>query len=99
MTKLIRTVVIALVLMLPVTAYAAKTQYKLEVDGLACPFCAYGIEKKLNSTKGLENIDIDINAGTVTVTMAKGATMSRAQASRIVKDAGFSLRAFTKLRR
>jgi len=99
MIKLFRTALIALVVLVPVTAYAAKTQYKLQVDGLACPFCAYGIEKKLNSTKGLDNIDIDINAGTVTVTMAKGATMSKAQASRIVKDAGFSLRAFTKLRR
>ncbi len=99
MTNLIRTAVIILVFLLPVTAFAAKTQYRLQVDGLACPFCAYGIEKKFNSTKGLENIDIDINAGTVTVTMARGTTMSRAQAGRIVKEAGFSLRAFTKLRR
>ncbi len=41
------------VLLLLITAlwsailFAAGTQYNLRVDGLACPFCAYGIEKKL----------------------------------------------------
>ncbi len=97
MIKILRIAAFATVLVLPVTASAAKKQYQLLVDGLACPFCAYGIEKKLTQTKGLENIDIDINAGTVTVTMAKGVSMSKAQASRIVKDSGFTLRAFTKL--
>ena len=97
MIKIFQITAFALVLGLPVTASAAKKQYRLQVDGLACPFCAYGIEKKLTRTKGLENIDIDINAGTVTITMAKGVSMSKAQASQIVKDSGFTLRAFTKL--
>ncbi len=97
MIETFRIAVFALVLVLPVTAFAAKKQYRLEVDGLACPFCAYGIEKKLTQTKGLESIDIDINAGTVTVTMAKGASLSKAQASQIVKDSGFRLRTFSKL--
>ena len=93
--KLIQTITIVFTLLLPSTAFAVK--YQLQVDGLACPFCAYGIEKKLTQTKGLENIDIDINAGTVTITMAKGASMSKSQAGQIVKDAGFTLRAFTRL--
>jgi copper chaperone CopZ len=95
MTRILRTAVFALAFLLPATAFAA--QYKLQVDGLACPFCAYGIEKELIRTDGLETIDIDINAGTVTVTMAEGATMSEAQADRIVKDAGFTLREFTEM--
>lgn len=97
MTRIIRTAVSALALLLPVTAFAAQTQYQLQIDGLACPFCAYGIEKELIRTEGLETIDIDINAGTVTVTMAEGATMTEAQADQIVEDAGFTLREFTEL--
>ena len=93
-----RTAVFALALLLPVAAFAAPTQYQLRVDGLACPFCAYGIEKELNRTKGVAGIAIDINAGTVTVTMAEGATLTEAKAGRIVKDAGFTLRAFEKVR-
>jgi copper chaperone CopZ len=97
MTRIIRTAVFALALLLPMTAFAAQTQYRLQVDGLACPFCAYGIEKELTKTEGLESIDIDINAGTVTVTMAEGAAMTKAQADRIVKDAGFTLSGFEKI--
>lgn len=34
-------------LMATAAALAAGPSYRLAVDGLACPFCAYGIEKKL----------------------------------------------------
>ena len=99
MHRVLRATAFALsVFLLPVIAFAAPAQYQLRVDGLACPFCAYGIEKELKRTDGVESIRIDINAGTVTVTMAEGATMTEAQADRIVKDAGFTLRAFEQLR-
>ncbi len=97
MVRIIRTAVFALALLLPVAAFAAPSQYQLRVDGLACPFCAYGIEKELKRTDGVESIKIDINAGIVTVTMAEGATMTEARASRIVKDAGFTLGSFKEV--
>lgn len=97
MIAMIRTAVFALALLLPVTGFAAPTQYQLSVDGLACPFCAYGIEKKLNAVEGVTKIGVDINAGTVTVTMAEGASMTKTQADQIVKDAGFTLRGFGKI--
>jgi len=97
MTRIMRAAVFALVLLLPAAAFAAPAQYQLRVDGLACPFCAYGIEKELTRTDGVTDIDVDINAGTVTVTMAEGATMTKAQADRIVKDAGFTLSGFEKV--
>ena len=98
MTRILRTAVFALSLLLPVAAVAAQTQYQLRVDGLACPFCAYGIEKELLRRDGVESLEIDINAGIVTITMAEGAAMTEAQASRIVEDAGFTLGGFEELR-
>ncbi len=99
MHRIVRATAFALSLfLLPVIAFAAPAQYQLRVDGLACPFCAYGIEKELKRTDGVESIRIDINAGTVTVTMAEGATMTEAQASRIVEDAGFTLGGFEEVR-
>ncbi len=98
MTGILRTAVFALSLLLPVAAVAAQTAYQLRVDGLACPFCAYGIEKELIRTDGVATIDIDINAGVVTVTMAEGATLTEDQASRIVEDAGFTLGGFEEVR-
>ena len=93
----IRLALLATALMLPLTAFAASARYQLQVDGLACPFCAYGIEKELNRADGVENLDIDINSGVIIVTMADGAALSEAEADRIVQDAGFTLRGFTEL--
>ena len=97
MTNSFRIVLLTLALLFSVGVSAAPAQYELRVDGLACPFCAYGIEKKLNAAEGVEDIFIDINAGTVTVTMAESASMSEAAAAQIVKDAGFTLAGFKKL--
>ena len=68
--------------------------YKLYVDGLACPFCAYGVEKKVGGLDGVERVDIDIDGGLVAVTMAEGSTLNEATAKRAVDEAGFSLRVF-----
>ena len=73
-------------------ALAAGPSYQIEVAGLACPFCAYGIEKKLNAIDGVERVETNIRAGTVTVTMKDGARLDRATAERAVRAAGFTLR-------
>jgi len=67
-----------------------KEYIKLEVDGLACPFCAYGLEKKLrNDIKGLENLDINIEKGFVTFGFSKQNKPSEEKLKEIVSDAGF----------
>lgn len=75
-------------------ALAAPLTYQLHVDGLACPFCAYGIEKKLGALDGVERLETNIEDGTVIVTMKDGATLDEAAAKQAVKEAGFSLRKF-----
>ncbi len=75
---------------------AAGTQYTLRVDGLACPYCAYGIEKKLNQIEGVENIDVDLNAGVVKVDTAAGVELSEVQMKQLFKDAGFTYRSMEK---
>ncbi len=77
-------------------AFAAGTQYELGVDGLACPYCAYGIEKKLKKTKGVEQIDIDLNKGVVRVNVVEGIKLTEPQMAKLVKDAGFTLRSMTE---
>ena len=75
---------------------AAGNQYALGVDGLACPFCAYGIEKKLSAIEGVEAIETDIKSGQVIVTLSDQKTLSEEAARKAVEDAGFSLRSFTR---
>jgi len=88
---------LAALLLLTTAASASQATYQLRVDGLACPFCAYGIEKRLTRTEGVASIAIDIEAGVVTVTMAQGATLAEEQAKRIVEEAGFTLGDFREL--
>jgi len=71
---------------------AAPATYQLRVDGLSCPFCAYGIEKKLGALEGVQSVETNIKDGVVIVIMKDGATLNEATAKKAVKEAGFSLR-------
>jgi len=78
------------------TAQAESHVYKLYVDGLACPFCAYGVEKMVGGLDGVKSIDIDIDEGVVNVTMKDNAKLDQEIAKQAVDDAGFSLRKFSE---
>jgi len=73
---------------------AAPPTYQLQVDGLSCPFCAYGLEKKLGAVPGVQGLETHIKNGTVIVIMRDGVTFDEAAARKAVKEAGFSLRKF-----
>ncbi|NNK10396.1 MAG: heavy-metal-associated domain-containing protein [Flavobacteriaceae bacterium] len=50
------------------TVFSANAQkgmdaFKVQVDGLGCPFCAYGLEKKFKEFKGIKDVKIDIETG------------------------------------
>lgn len=95
MTRLLRMAAAALfVATLAAPALAESPAYVVGVDGLACPFCAYGIEKQLSRIDGVETIDVDIETGRVIVTMRDGATLDEATARGAVEAAGFDLRDF-----
>jgi len=41
----------------------------IQVDGLSCPFCAYGLEKHLKKIKGVKYVEINMKSGNVIVQM------------------------------
>lgn len=96
-TYIQRTAMAVSLLVVTAVALAAGPSYRLAVDGLACPFCAYGIEKKLNALDGVERLETNIEDGSVIVTMQDGVTLDEVQAQKAVKAAGFSLRKFEPL--
>jgi len=89
----------ALTLLWSSLAFAAGNQYDLRVDGLACPFCAYGIEKKFIKTDGVEKVEIDLKNGLVVVKTIEGKTFEEAQLKQIIKDAGFTMKSMTEKQR
>lgn len=77
-------------------SFAAGTQYDLRVDGLACPFCAYGIEKIFTKTEGVESVDIDLEKGLVIVKTAKGKAFKEDELKKIIDDAGFTMKSMSE---
>ncbi len=77
---------------IPTHAKAGEQLQKvtLRVDGLACPFCAYGLEKKLKRIKGLEKLDIKINDGVALLYYKEGAEIDEKVIDKKVKEAGFT---------
>ena len=96
-----KTIRIALILLALVAAPAWAAQaanvYNVGVDGLGCPFCAYGIEKELGSIAGVDKVDVDLKDGVVVVTMAGEATLGQDTAKQAVEKAGFDLRSFERV--
>ena len=87
-----------LAIVLSTAVFAGGNQYALAVDGLACPFCAYGVEKRLSAIEGVESVETDVKSGQVVVTLAEGKTLSEEVARQAVKDAGFTLRSLKQTR-
>lgn len=65
---------------------------KVNVDGLSCPFCAYGLEKKLKKMEGVTKIEIDVPNAFALLTIADGKSVSEELIRDKVKDAGFTAR-------
>ena len=65
---------------------------KIRVDGLSCPFCAYGLEKKLKKIKGAQDVAIELNLGLATLHVPADKKPTEEELRKIVKDAGFTPR-------
>ncbi len=90
MNKLIGTILLCIAM--GAAALADGTRYQMRVDGLACPYCAYGIEKHLKKIDGVEEIEVDLDNGLVIVNVANGVTLGDTQMIKLFTDAGFTFR-------
>ena len=75
----------------------AETKYVIGVDGLSCPFCAFGLEKRLKKVENLESISIDMDKGQAVVIAKPGATIKEEDLREAVKKAGFSVSSLEKV--
>ena len=77
---------------LPRAAHSQIIEVTVTVEGLACPFCAYGIEKKLKKVEGVSSIDVQMEKGIVIITGKRDLSVNFEQVPGAVKDSGFSLK-------
>ena len=74
----------------------ASERYLLGVDGLAYPFCAYGVEKQLSRIDGVEAVETDVKAAWVVVVVRDGIPFEESNARTAVEAAGFTSRSFSR---
>jgi len=95
-TGLILFIAITANMFLPTSALAQEgspTIYvKVKVDGLSCPFCAYGLEKNLKKKAEAKDIFISVAKGYATFRIAYEKLPSKSELVKIVEDAGFTAR-------
>jgi len=72
------------------TTTAHPTYIRLEVLGLACPFCAYGLEKDLRESLDAHNVHIVLKKGYVYLTVPSNHKPTEQQLKDIVRQAGFT---------
>ncbi len=75
----------------PSLSHAQLLRADLSVNGLTCPFCAFGIEKKLRAVDGVLEVDVLLDEGEVRLTLATGNTATIGAFERAVERAGFEI--------
>ncbi len=83
---------IILIIILTSLGLTLSAEVVMKVDGLACAFCAYGLEKKLKSLKGVEEVKISLNEGKVWIKLKEGYKADEKTLRKLVKESGFILR-------
>ncbi len=83
---------IVLILLGISTSLAQSNEVKVRVDGLSCPFCAYGLEKKLNDLDGVDSIFIDFEEGLVLMQVTDLENISEEEIRIKIEEAGFTPR-------
>ena len=61
-------------------------EVSVQVDGLSCPFCAYGLEKKLRKVENVARIEIRVDEGRAVITPESGTSLELDELEQAVRD-------------
>ncbi len=70
--------------------FAQLDEFNVKVDGLGCPFCAYGLEKKFKELKGIKKIAIEMKKGEMTFSYPSENKLTIEQVNKQVEKAGYT---------
>ncbi len=69
---------------------AGPPEVVVEVGGLTCPFCAYGLEKKFVEAAPVDSVEVGLEEGEVRLWLKPDREMTDAEVRGVVRDAGFT---------
>jgi copper chaperone CopZ len=61
------------------------------VNGLVCDFCAQSIEKLFKKEKAVQDIDVDLKIGMVTILIKSDAIMDDIKITELITQSGYSV--------
>lgn len=64
----------------------------MKVDGLSCPFCAYGLEKRILEIEAVDAVLIRVSDGLVQIRAKENMRVEDEALRQVVDRAGFTLR-------
>lgn len=88
--SIIITLLVALATTFSMQAQKAMDSFEVQVDGLGCPFCAYGLEKKFKEFKGIKKVKIEIETGDFSFQYPSEKALSLDAVLKQVEKAGYS---------
>ena len=66
-------------------------QIEVTILGMSCPFCAYGVQRKLKKLDGVTELEVVLETGIATLRLREDADISNELLQETVKDAGFEV--------
>jgi len=70
-------------------ASARIVEAGVAAKGMACPFCAYGVQKRLGNVTDVKDVTVDLKTNTARLDLAEGAFLDPEALARAVREAGF----------
>lgn len=74
----------------PTVATVDTDTFEVRVDGLGCPYCAFGLEKRMKTLKHLRKMKIDVETGTMTFEYPAKHALSIDTVVHLVNKAGYT---------
>ncbi|WP_339628259.1 heavy-metal-associated domain-containing protein [uncultured Maribacter sp.] len=88
--SIIVSVLLMVIVVFSAVAQEGKDKFMVQVDGLGCPFCAYGLEKKFKEFKGIKNVKIDIETGDFSFSYPAEKGLTLTDVEKQVEKAGYT---------
>ncbi|KAF0114095.1 MAG: hypothetical protein FD149_1951 [Rhodospirillaceae bacterium] len=83
--------IVALVLCMPLLAWGAQFQVvDIDVQGMTCPFCAYGLSKSLTKASEVDSADASLKEHKVRIVLKPGAQPDLDRYKKLIHEAGFT---------
>ena len=79
-------------LLVPAWAGATATRIELLLHGMDCSLCVQGLEQRLRSLPGAQQVQLDLERGRLSLQFRPGTTVADQTLRALMRDAGFVVR-------